>query len=213
MLQAIRGQAASWIVKLLFVLLILSFMAWGVTDYLQSASRPTIVAEIGPVRIEPANFAQAVAQEMQRFRQTLGVNFDREQARQYGIADRVLEQIVEHTLLELEARRLGVTISDEVVRDAIRNNPSFKDQAGNFDRNRFDVIVNRAGYSEQRFIAELRRDLQRSQLIRPIASGAEPPQAMADAMLRYRGERRVADTLLVSHASVRALPAPTQAQL
>ncbi|MBI3514416.1 MAG: SurA N-terminal domain-containing protein [Proteobacteria bacterium] len=213
MLQAIRGQAASWIVKLLFVLLILSFAAWGVTDYLQSATRPTIVAEIGPVRIEPANFSQAVAQEMQRFRQTLGVNFDREQARQFGIADRVIEQIVEHTLLELEARRLGVTISDEVVREAIRTNPSFKDQGGNFDRNRFDVIVNRAGYSEQRFIAELRRDLQRSQLIRPIASGAEPPQAMTDAMLRYRGERRVAQTLVVSHASVGAIAAPTEAQL
>src|SRR5215831_7354078 len=125
MLQAIRGRAASWIVKVLFVLLILSFTAWGVTDYLRSASRPTIVAEIGPVRIEPAAFSQAVQQEMQRFRQTLGVNFDREQAKQFGIADRVIDQIVEQTLLELEARRLCVTISDDVVREAIRNNPSF----------------------------------------------------------------------------------------
>src|SRR5258708_30321997 len=123
MLQAIRGKAASWVVKLLFVLLILSFVAWGVTDYINSAARPTIVAEIGPVRIEPANFAQAVAQEMQRFRQTLGVNFDREQARQYGIADRVLEQIVEHTLLELEAPRPGVTISDEALPHPLRHNP------------------------------------------------------------------------------------------
>src|SRR5260221_14235927 len=113
MLQAIRGQAASWIVKLLFVLLILSFMAWGVTDYLQSASRPTIVAEIGPVRIEPANFAQAVAKEMPPFPQALGVNFDREQARQNGIADRVLDQTVEPRLLAPEARPPGVTLSDE----------------------------------------------------------------------------------------------------
>ena len=62
MLQAIRGQAASWIVKVLFVLLILSFVAWGVTDWLRSASRPSVVAEIGSVRIEPAQFAQAVSQ-------------------------------------------------------------------------------------------------------------------------------------------------------
>jgi peptidyl-prolyl cis-trans isomerase D len=213
MLQAIRGRAASWIVKILFVLLILSFTAWGVTDYLRSASRPNVVAEIGPVRIEPAAFSQAVSQEMQRFRQTLGVNFDRDQARQFGIADRVIEQIVEQTLLELEARRLGVTIADDVVRDAIRNNPSFKDQSGRFDRNRFEVIVNRAGYSEPRFIAELRRDLQRTQLVRPIAAGAEAPQAMADAILRYRGERRIADTFVVTTAAVAAPAAPTDAQL
>jgi peptidyl-prolyl cis-trans isomerase D len=213
MLQAIRGQAASWIVKALFVVLILSFVAWGVTDWLRSASRPTVVAEIGPVRIEPAYFAQAVSEEMQRFRQALGVNFDRDQARQFGLADRVIEQLVERTLLELEARHVGVTISNEVVRDAIRANPTFKDQTGNFDRNRFEAVINRAGYSEARFIDELRRDLLRTQLVRPILAGAEPPQAMTDAMLRYRGERRVAATFLVSHASGGAVPAPTEAQL
>ena len=213
MLQAIRGKAASWIVKILFVLLILSFTAWGVTDWLRSAARPSVVAEIGPVRIEPAAFAQAVSQEMQRFRQALGVNLDREQARQFGLADRVIEQIVERTLLELEARRVGVTISDDVVRESIRNNPAFKDQAGNFDRSKFEAIVNRAGYSEERFIAEVRRDLQRSQLVRPIVTGAEPPQAMIEAMLRYRGERRVAESFLVSRTSVGAIAAPTDAQL
>src|SRR5579885_2521032 len=123
MLQAIRGQAASWIVKGLFALLILSFVAWGVTDWLRSAARPTLVAEIGPVRIEPGQFSQAVSQEMQRFRQALGVNIDRDQARQFGLAERVIDQIVERTLLELEARRVGVAISDAVVADAIRNNP------------------------------------------------------------------------------------------
>jgi peptidyl-prolyl cis-trans isomerase D len=213
MLQAIRGQAASWIVKALFVVLILSFVAWGVTDWLHSAARPTIVAEIGPVRIEPAYFAQAVSQEMQRFRQALGVNLDRDQARQFGLADRVIEQIVGRTLLELEAQRVGVTISNEVVRDAIRDNPTFRDQTGNFDRNRFEAIISRAGYSEARFIDELRRDLQRTQLVRPIVAGAEPSQAMAEAMLRYRGERRVAETFLVSHASVGTIPAATDEQL
>ncbi|MBV8166604.1 MAG: peptidyl-prolyl cis-trans isomerase [Alphaproteobacteria bacterium] len=213
MLQAIRGHAASWIVKALFALLILSFVAWGVTDWLRSAQRPTVVAEIGPVRVEPAAFSQAVSQEMQRFRQALGVNIDRDQARQFGLADRVIEQIVERTLLELEARRIGLAISDEVVAAAIRSNPTFKDQAGNFDRNRFEAIINRLGYSEARFIDELRHDLQRTQLVRPLVGGTEPSQAMVDALLRYRGERRIAETFVVSQASVGNIAAPTDAQL
>jgi len=94
--------------KILFVLLIASFTAWGVADWVRSASTPSVVAEIGPVRIDPNNFSQAVATEMQRFRQILGASFDREQARQFGIGDRVIEQIVASTLVELEARRLGV---------------------------------------------------------------------------------------------------------
>jgi peptidyl-prolyl cis-trans isomerase D len=213
MLQAIRGKAASWVVKILFVLLIASFAAWGVADWLRSATTPSVVAEIGSVRITPEAFSQAVSLEMQRFRQILGGNFDREQARQFGIADRVIEQIVGRTLIELEARRIGVTITDDEVRDAIRDNATFKDERGQFDRNRFEAIINRAGYSEQRFATELRSDLERTQLVKPITDGAEPPKALLDALLRYRGERRVAETFLVSVNSVGKSPAPTDAQL
>ena len=213
MLQAIRGRAASWIVKILFVLLILSFTAWGVTDWLQSASRPQIVAEIGPVRVDPNTFSQAVSNEMQRFRQMFGANFDREQAKQFGIGDRVIEQIIQKTLLELEARRLGVTVSDQVLRDMIRTNPNFKNERGEFDRNRFEAIINRAGYSEARFLDDARRDLQRLQLVKPISEGAAPATSLAEALLRYRGERRAADTYMIVTASIGALPAPTDAQL
>jgi peptidyl-prolyl cis-trans isomerase D len=213
MLQAIRGRAASWIVKILFVMLILSFVAWGVADWVNSAARPQVVAEIGPVRVDPNTFSQAVTNEMQRFRQMFGANFDREQAKQFGIGDRVIEQIIAKTLVELEAKRLGLTISDQVLRDAIRNNPSFKNERGEFDRYRFEAIINRAGYSEARFLEDFLRDLQRSQLVRPIADGATPAKALTEALLRYRGERRAADTYLVATAAVGALPAPTDAQL
>jgi peptidyl-prolyl cis-trans isomerase D len=213
MLQAIRGKAASWIVKILFVLLIFSFAAWGVADWLRSATTPSVVAEIGSVRIDPESFAQAVTLEMQRFRQILGGNFDREQARQFGIGDRVIEQIVARTLLDLEARRIGVTVTDDEVRDAIRDNATFKDERGQFDRNRFEAIINRAGYSEQRFTHELRDDIERTQLVRPITDGAEPPKAMVDALLRYRGERRIAETFLVARNAAGAIAPPTDAQL
>jgi peptidyl-prolyl cis-trans isomerase D len=214
MLQAIRGQASSWIVKILFGLLIITFGFWGVDSWLKSAATPTVVAEIGPVRIEPAVFSQAVSTEMQRFRQILGPNFDREQARQFGIGDRVIEQIVARTLLQLEATRVGVVISDDAVRTAIRDNPSFKDERGQFDRNRFEAIVNRAGYSERGFFEELRRDLERTQLVRPITDGAQPPQVLTDALLRYRGERRIAETFVIAPAPPSATTAaPTDAQL
>jgi len=213
MLQAIRGRAGSWIVKVLFALLIVTFVAWGVGDWLRSAATPSVVAEIGPVRIDPSTFQQAVSAEMQRFRQVLGPNFDREQARQFGVADRVIDQIVSSTLVQLEARRLGVTITNDELREAIRDNPAFKGDTGQFDRNRFEAIINRAGYSEARFTTELRQEMERAQAVRPIADGAEPPKAMIDAILRYRGERRIAETFLVPLPPPTSIPAPTDAQL
>ena len=49
MLQFIRNFAGSWVVKILFVLLILSFGIWGIGDVFRSTT-PTTVAEVGKER-------------------------------------------------------------------------------------------------------------------------------------------------------------------
>ena len=82
MLQAIRGQASSWIVKVLFGLLIITFGFWGVDSWLKSAATPTTVAEVGPVRatvityINPAVAAVlGVAALGERFTPGMGFGF------------------------------------------------------------------------------------------------------------------------------------------
>src|ERR1700761_6751026 len=109
MLQAIRGQAASWIVKALFVVLIFSFVAWGVADYIARSRTPTSVATVGSRSIDPTALSNAVSQESQRLRQIFGSNLERDQLRQLGVVDQVLNRLIGQTLVELEAQRLGVT--------------------------------------------------------------------------------------------------------
>src|SRR5258706_8795796 len=171
MLQAIRGQAATWIVKALFVVLILSFVAWGVTDYISRSHAPSSVATVGTVEISPTQLSNAVSQESQRLRQIFGT-LEREQLKQLGIIDQVLQRLIGQTLIELEARRLGVTIDDQVLRGAIQNNPAFRNEQGQFDRNRFQLVLNQAGFTEASFLALLRQDLLRSQLMTAVALGS-----------------------------------------
>ena len=101
MLQALRNQAASWVVKLLFVLLIISFGAWGVTDYMNAAGRRSgSPITVGDATIDPGAVSQAVNAEVQRMRQFLGPQFSREQAKAFGIVDNVLDGLVVRALLE-----------------------------------------------------------------------------------------------------------------
>ena len=51
MLEAIRSRATSIVVKILFILLIISFGAWGIGDMIRSGTSVTKVAEVGPVEI------------------------------------------------------------------------------------------------------------------------------------------------------------------
>jgi peptidyl-prolyl cis-trans isomerase D len=212
MLQAIRGQAASWIVKALFVVLILSFVAWGVADYVSRSHAPTSVATVGTIEISPSQLSNAVNQESQRLRQIFG-SLEREQLKQLGIIDQVLNRLIGQTLVELEARRLGVTIDDEVLRGAIQGNPAFRNEQGQFDRNRFQIVLNQAGFTEASFLGLLRQDLLRSQLMTAVASGSHPPDVLVSALVKRRGERRVADTVSVPLPGIETVKAPTEEQL
>jgi peptidyl-prolyl cis-trans isomerase D len=213
MLQAIRGQAASWIVKALFCVLILSFVAWGVADYIARSRAPTSVATVGDISIEPATLSNAVNQESQRLRQIFGNNLEREQLRQLGVVDQVLNRLIGQTLVELEARRIGVTIDDSVLRGAIQSNPAFRNEQGQFDRNRFQVVLNQAGFTEASFVALLRQDLLRSQLMNAVAAGGHPPDVLVGALVKHRGERRIVEYTTVPLPGVETVTAPTDEQL
>ncbi len=214
MLQVIRNQAASWVVKLLFVLLILSFGAWGVADYMNAAGRRSgAPVTVGDLTIDPSAVSQVVNSEVQRMRQFLGPQFSREQAKAFGIVDNVLDGLVVRALLEQEGARLGVTISDELIRQTIQSDPVFQGPTGQFDRNRFGLLINRAGYTEDRYVADLRRDLSRNQLVRPLADPGAAPNAMVGALMAFREERRVADYFLLPPEAAGEIPTPNRAAL
>ena len=51
MLNFIRSHAASWVVKVLFVMLILSFAAWGIGDIFRLQHQAGPVITVGDVKI------------------------------------------------------------------------------------------------------------------------------------------------------------------
>jgi len=210
LLQAIRGKAATWIVKILFILLIISFGAWGVTDYIRRSTHPIAVATVGSAEIRPTELNAAVERERERLRAYFGA-LDRDQIRQLGLTDQALEQMITRLLIEQEAGRLGVTVSDAVVRQAIQSSKAFQNELGQFDRNKFAGLISRAGYSEDRFVAEMRRDLTRSQIVSAVTGSLAVPAILTDTLARYRGEKRVAALLSVGFDSVQT-PADPDAE-
>ena len=51
MLQAIRSKAGSFVVKGLFVLLILTFGVWGIGDIFRNRPTDTVIATVGDQNI------------------------------------------------------------------------------------------------------------------------------------------------------------------
>ena len=196
MLQAIRSKASSLVVKLLFGLLIITFGVWGIGDIFRNRGVDTTVATVGDRKIDTQELNQAIRQDAERWRQTLrGANLDAEQLKQLGIVDNALQQLIGRNLIDLEIRRLGLTVSNEAIDDLIRSNPGFQDDKGQFDPQRYQQVVAAEHMTPAQFKASLRDDLVRQQLDQALIDGVSPPPELADTLYRVRAEKRTAEVL------------------
>jgi len=68
MLEALHNAAKSWIVRILFALLIVSFGAWGVGDVFRSVTTDSTAAEVGSAKISIQDLAKEFDREVGRLR-------------------------------------------------------------------------------------------------------------------------------------------------
>ncbi len=212
MLQAMRGKAASWIVKVLFILLIISFGAWGITDYINRSTMQGPAVAVGDTELDARSVSASISRELDQIRRVFG-NLPREQLQQLGIIDQAVDQLVARSLLQEEAKRLGLVVSDELVRRAIQANPAFQNSQGQFDRTQFAMVLARLNYSESTFVNELRRDMASGQVVEAVTGPARVPGVILDQILKYRLERRVAEYATLPFVELPATVQPTDKDL
>ncbi len=213
MLQAIRSKANSYIVKVLFALLTATFTLWGIGDVFRNWGTDTSVAKVGGKEISGDEVSTALRDQLAQLRNALGSNVDMEQAKQLGLVDATLQQIINAKLVDLEIDRLGLALGDSAVSQAILNNPNFKGPSGNFDRNVYTQLLAANQMTQTQFEASLRQNLVRNELSGAVLDGVTPPNALVDTLYRARAERRVADVVTLAPNAVPAPPAPTEDQL
>ncbi len=214
MLQALRSRLGSYFIKILFAVLVGSFAIWGIGDVVRAISnpdRPAVVA--GSQEINAAEIGRAFQAQVAQLRQRFGQRFTSEQAAQFGLLDQTVERLVDNSLFDQEAQRLGIEVGPEVIRQQIRREPAFKDSTGVFTPGAFQMALRNAGMSEQDYVKSIRRDIDRQLVAGAIEAGAVPPKSLVMALERYRSERRTADAVQIRHDTMTAIPEPTAEEL
>ncbi len=201
MLTSLRKGAASWLAKILFALLILSFAAWGIGDYL-SPEVDDAVAKVGESEIGSVAFQREYSRQFNDLRRRLGNSVTPEFAAQLGLPEQVLQAAIDRRLVDLEAARLGLAIGDDQVRRSIETDPSFSARTGVFDRATFERVLFANGLSEGEFVSLLRGDIARRQIDEAVGRGVRAFRSMAEAVYRHRNETRTATLIRVPRDAV-----------
>jgi peptidyl-prolyl cis-trans isomerase D len=212
MLNALRKQAGSWVVKALLMLLVVSFAIWGIGDVFYGGSQNPAVAKVGASEISATELSEAFNRSLRNLQQRVGAQIDREQAIQLGVMQQALQDLITRRLVDLRARDMGLTVTDATLRELVTMDPMFQ-AAGQFDRGRFEQLLLANGLSEGDYLASLRQDVVRGALTEGLSGAAVVPQALVDTLYRHRNERRSGRYAVVETASTTGVPEPTQEDL
>src|SRR5215212_1796634 len=212
MLRGLRKASSNWLGKVIMAavvgFLVLSFAIWGIGDVFRGFGRST-VAKIGRTEIGIEQFRQIYNDRLQQF----GRQLTMDQARALGIERQVVSQLIAEVALDEQARNMRLGVSDAEIARRIRADPTFQAPNGQFDRPRFEQLIRQAGFSEQRFVSEQRRDMLRRQLAGTILSGSATPKAAVEAADRYHNEQRAIEYVLLDRAKAGEVPSPTPEEL
>jgi len=160
MMDNLRTAANSVVLKIIFGIIIVSFILTGVSGYLIGGGK-NYAAKVNGQEIGRGQFENAVASERNRMQQQLGDQFSELAANENymkTMRQQVLNRLIDESLLDQYARELGLSISDEQVKQAIFQTQAFQTN-GKFDNQRFSGIVAQMGMTTDQYAQALRNQL------------------------------------------------------
>src|SRR4051812_36401985 len=132
MLKVFRDNLKNlaWILWVIIALFVLALAADFGGSFRGSGGGADTVAKVGKETVSRQEFKRAYQNMTNIYRQIYGDQLTPEMEKQ--LYRQALSQAVVQKILLIEARRLGLTVSDAELRDRILSIPGFKDEQGSF---------------------------------------------------------------------------------
>ncbi|RUU92362.1 MULTISPECIES: SurA N-terminal domain-containing protein [unclassified Mesorhizobium] len=214
MLGILRNAAGTWVAKGLLVLLVLSFLVWGVSGQLMSglAGHDSVITA-GGTKVSINEYRLAYDRQLAVMSQQFGQRLSHEQAKALGVDNQVLAQLVSGAVLDEQARKLGLGLSKDRLAELTREDPAFKGPGGQFDRRTFEYMLQQIGMRPEDYLKNRAQVAVRQQIVEAVSDGLKAPDTFFKAVALYRGEDRTIDYLTLPKALVEPIAAPSDSVL
>jgi peptidyl-prolyl cis-trans isomerase D len=212
MLTLLRKGAQTWVAKILFFLLVLSFGVWGVSGSMFGGSGRAVVS-VGDTDVGANEFRLAYDRQIATMSQQFGQRLTREQARAFGVEEQVYAQLVAGAALDQQSHDMNLGLSEDRLAGLIAEDPAFHDLNGRFSRQNFASVLRNVGMTEDDYIRNRQQVAIRTQVIEALADGYVAPAVLIDAVTRHRGETRTVEYMIVTPDMIDPIGAPDEAAL
>lgn len=187
MLDFLRKRKRSWIITFLLGVIILVFVAfYGGSKY--QDSRLQNVAEVNGEAISQPEFAEVYQRAVDRYREMLKGSLTPEMLKSLNLKGSLLEELIQKRLALQEARRLGLTATDEELVNVIGQVPEFQ-VAGRFNKERYLQLLRANKLTPERFEEDQRDQLTIQRLYSLILDSIQVTEAEVRDRYRFEQEK------------------------
>ncbi len=148
MLDFMRRNAQSWMIKAALGAVVVVFVFWGIWSPHEGQERD--VVKIGDQTITVTEVRNYYQNLRERYQSAYGGNLPDEMVKKLGLKEKTLEALVHRTLLLQEARRLKLTVSPEEVQAVVQAIPAFQ-KDGVFNKTTYQAALQRARLTPAEF--------------------------------------------------------------
>ena len=191
MFDSIRNNSKI-LMGLLVLLIIPSFVLFGVDGYSNMSDRGAVVAKVGDFEITQQEWDAVHQQEVDRIRASMP-NLD---AKMLGSAQAryaSLERMVNDRLIGVASEKQLLVTSDQRLANYLQQDPSIaslRGPDGKLDMDRYRQLAASQSMTPEMFEARVRRDLSNQQVLSAVQSSALASQRQSDTALDAFLQRR-----------------------
>jgi peptidyl-prolyl cis-trans isomerase D len=187
MLDFLRKKKRSWIITILLGLIIVVFVAfYGGSQ--QPTGVASDVAEVNGESISQREFIVHYQRAVERYREMFKGSLTPELLKNLNIKHSLLEEMIEARLVLQEARRLGLTATDEELMNAIAQIPEFHVN-GRFNKERYIQLLRANRLTPAQFEEDQRRQLTIQRLLGVLADAAHVTEDEVRERYRFEQEK------------------------
>jgi peptidyl-prolyl cis-trans isomerase D len=202
-------------IGLLFLLIVPSFVLFGLDGYSQSKDKSPVVAKVDGLEILQSEWDRAHLREVDKLKASMP-SLDAKLLDSPEAKYATLERLVRDRVLAAAAAKSRLNTSDQRLARELQSNPdiaALRRPDGTLDMERYKQLLSGQGMSPEMFEANVRTDLSTRQVMMGMVGSGFSSKVAADISLNAYFERRDVQIARFASADYAAKLIPTDADL
>src|SRR5205809_910251 len=176
-------------------LVCVAFVLFYIPDFLRGsgadAASSDTIAKVDGHEIRSGEFRRTYQAQLQAYRSAYGGNMNEQLLKQLGVERQILQQMVDERAALAEADRLGISVSDEEVRQRIFAMPAFQENGGFIGEARYQQLLRmqRPPMTPSEFEDNVRRSLAVEKLRASLTDWLSVPDKELEREYRRRNDK------------------------